>query len=52
MAHSNSAAVTLLGATATTLSTVNIVGGFIVATKMLDMFKRPDDPPECKLCRF
>lgn len=25
---------------------VNIVGGFIVTTKMLDMFKRPDDPPE------
>lgn len=22
------------------------VGGFIVTTKMLDMFKRPDDPPE------
>jgi H+-translocating NAD(P) transhydrogenase len=46
IAHSNSPAVTLLGATATTLSTVNIVGGFIVTTKMLDMFKRPDDPPE------
>jgi len=45
-AHSNSAFVSLLGATATTLSTVNIVGGFIVTTKMLDMFKRPDDPPE------
>jgi H+-translocating NAD(P) transhydrogenase len=28
------------------LSTVNIVGGFIVTRKMLDMFKRPDDPPE------
>lgn len=25
---------------------MNIVGGFIVTTKMLDMFKRPDDPPE------
>jgi len=46
IAHSNSPAVTFLGATATTLSTVNIVGGFIVTTKMLDMFKRPDDPPE------
>ena len=22
------------------------LGGFIVTTKMLDMFKRPDDPPE------
>eukprot|EP00519_Triparma_laevis_P004717 CAMPEP_0182502384 /NCGR_PEP_ID=MMETSP1321-20130603/13257_1 /TAXON_ID=91990 /ORGANISM="Bolidomonas sp., Strain RCC1657" /LENGTH=1047 /DNA_ID=CAMNT_0024707259 /DNA_START=41 /DNA_END=3184 /DNA_ORIENTATION=+ len=46
VAHSNSAAVTALGAAATTLSTVNIVGGFIVSGKMLDMFKRPDDPPE------
>ena len=46
IAHSNSPAVTLLGATATTLSTVNIVGGFIITSKMLDMFKRPDDPPE------
>jgi len=46
IAHSNSPAVTFLGATATTLSTVNIVGGFIITTKMLDMFKRPDDPPE------
>lgn len=46
LAHSTSPMVTLLGATATTLSTVNIVGGFIVTTKMLDMFKRPDDPPE------
>lgn len=46
LAHSTSPAVTVLGAAATTLSTVNIVGGFIVTTKMLDMFKRPDDPPE------
>jgi NAD(P) transhydrogenase len=46
LAHSTSPMATLLGATATTLSTVNIVGGFIVTTKMLDMFKRPDDPPE------
>mmetsp|Transcript_20427 Transcript_20427/g.31525 ORF Transcript_20427/g.31525 Transcript_20427/m.31525 type:complete len:1062 (-) Transcript_20427:163-3348(-) len=46
LAHSQSPMVTLLGAAATTLSTVNIVGGFIVTTKMLDMFKRPDDPPE------
>ena len=46
VAHSESAGVTTLGALATTLSTVNIVGGFIVTKKMLDMFKRPDDPPE------
>jgi NAD(P) transhydrogenase len=46
VAHATSPAVGFLGALATTLSTVNIVGGFIVTTKMLDMFKRPDDPPE------
>jgi NAD(P) transhydrogenase len=45
-AHSTSPFVSLLGAGATTLSTVNIVGGFMVTTQMLDMFKRPDDPPE------
>ncbi len=46
MAHSSSPTVTAIGALATTISTVNIVGGFIVSGKMLDMFKRPDDPPE------
>ena len=46
LAHSTSATATALGAAATTLSTVNIVGGFIVTQKMLDMFKRPTDPPE------
>jgi len=46
IAHSTSPTATMLGATATALSTVNIVGGFIITTKMLDMFKRPDDPPE------
>jgi len=35
-----------LGFVATAVSTVNIVGGFIVAQKMLDVFKRPTDPPE------
>lgn len=44
--HSTSPTATTLGALATTLSSVNIVGGFIVTTKMLDMFKRPTDPPE------
>jgi NAD(P) transhydrogenase len=44
--HSTSPAATTLGVLATTLSSVNIVGGFIVTTKMLDMFKRPTDPPE------
>lgn len=46
MCHSNGGSVSALGALATLLSSVNIVGGFIVTTKMLDMFKRPDDPPE------
>ena len=36
----------LLGAVATGISAVNITGGFLVTKKMLDMFKRPTDPPE------
>lgn len=36
----------VLGATALTISTVNIAGGFLVTQRMLDMFKRPTDPPE------
>jgi NAD(P) transhydrogenase len=36
----------LLAATAVTLSAVNLAGGTIVTKKMLDMFRRPDDPPE------
>ena len=35
-----------LGATALTLSAVNIGGGFLVTQRMLDMFKRSTDPPE------
>jgi len=35
-----------LGFTATAISAVNITGGFLVTKKMLDMFKRPTDPPE------
>jgi NAD(P) transhydrogenase len=46
LAHSQSTTATALGVAATTLSTVNIVGGFIITNKMLDMFKRPTDPPE------
>jgi len=34
------------GASAVLLSAVNIAGGSIVTHKMLDMFRRPDDPPE------
>ncbi|XP_040574888.1 LOW QUALITY PROTEIN: NAD(P) transhydrogenase, mitochondrial [Lepeophtheirus salmonis] len=35
-----------LAATAAFISFINIFGGFIVTTRMLDMFKRPTDPPE------
>lgn len=36
----------LLGTSAVALSAVNLVGGFLVTDKMLQMFRRPDDPPE------
>lgn len=36
----------VLATTAVTLSAVNLAGGFLVTQKMLDMFRRPDDPPE------
>jgi len=35
-----------LSAAAAFISFINIFGGFIVTGRMLDMFKRPDDPPE------
>ena len=35
-----------LGATAVALSAINLSGGFIVTQKMLDLFRRPDDPEE------
>lgn len=35
-----------LAALAAFISSVNIGGGFTVTQRMLDMFKRPDDPPE------
>jgi NAD(P) transhydrogenase len=35
-----------MGAIATTLSFVNIAGGFLVSGKMLDLFRRPEDPKE------
>eukprot|EP00941_MAST-03F_sp_MAST-3F-sp1_P001783 g1783.t1 len=34
------------GASAYFLSTINIFGGFLITQRMLDMFKRPDDPTE------
>ncbi|EDQ90247.1 uncharacterized protein MONBRDRAFT_16286 [Monosiga brevicollis MX1] len=36
----------VLAATAVGLSAVNLAGGTLVTKKMLDMFRRPDDPPE------
>eukprot|EP00533_Pseudo-nitzschia_delicatissima_P009466 CAMPEP_0116107174 /NCGR_PEP_ID=MMETSP0327-20121206/16069_1 /TAXON_ID=44447 /ORGANISM="Pseudo-nitzschia delicatissima, Strain B596" /LENGTH=1133 /DNA_ID=CAMNT_0003599917 /DNA_START=145 /DNA_END=3546 /DNA_ORIENTATION=+ len=35
-----------MGAVATVLSFVNIAGGFLVSGKMLDLFRRPEDPKE------
>ncbi|XP_046968369.1 NAD(P) transhydrogenase, mitochondrial-like [Vanessa cardui] len=35
-----------LASTAALISFVNVFGGFLVTQRMLDMFKRPDDPPE------
>uniref|UniRef100_A0A5F8GGJ9 NAD(P) transhydrogenase, mitochondrial n=1 Tax=Monodelphis domestica TaxID=13616 RepID=A0A5F8GGJ9_MONDO len=35
-----------LATLATFISSVNIAGGFLVTQRMLDMFKRPTDPPE------
>jgi len=35
-----------LATTAVGLSAVNLVGGFLITKKMLDMFRRPDDPAE------
>ena len=35
-----------LAAAAALISSINIFGGFLITQRMLDMFKRPDDPPE------
>ncbi|XP_033624217.1 NAD(P) transhydrogenase, mitochondrial-like [Asterias rubens] len=35
-----------LAALAAFMSSINIFGGFLVTQRMLDMFRRPDDPPE------
>ena len=37
-----------MAAAATAISMINVTGGFLVTKKMLDLFKRPDDPPEVK----
>ncbi|PHH76634.1 hypothetical protein CDD82_3907 [Ophiocordyceps australis] len=36
----------LLGAASVLLAFVNVGGGFVITKRMLDMFKRPTDPPE------
>eukprot|EP00968_Pinguiococcus_pyrenoidosus_P019223 scaffold2048_cov224-Pinguiococcus_pyrenoidosus.AAC.6 len=36
----------VFGATAVALSAINIAGGSLVTQKMLEMFRRKDDPPE------
>ncbi|KAE9409636.1 PNTB-domain-containing protein [Gymnopus androsaceus JB14] len=35
-----------LGALSVLLASINVAGGFIITKRMLDMFKRPTDPPE------
>lgn len=35
----------VLAATSVFIATINIFGGFLVTQRMLDMFKRPTDPP-------
>ncbi|KAG8730871.1 hypothetical protein FRC11_005608, partial [Ceratobasidium sp. 423] len=35
-----------LGALSVMLASLNVFGGFIITQRMLDMFKRPGDPPE------
>ena len=39
-------ATTGLSAAAIFLSSINIAGGFLITKRMLDMFRRPGDPPE------
>ncbi|EJU01225.1 PNTB-domain-containing protein [Dacryopinax primogenitus] len=41
-----------LGALSVALAFVNIFGGFVVTQRMLDMFKRPTDPPEYPWLNF
>lgn len=38
-------AIETMAASAALISFVNIFGGFLVTQRMLDMFKRPTDPP-------
>ena len=36
----------VLGAVSVLLAFVNVSGGFVITKRMLDMFRRPTDPPE------
>lgn len=45
-AYTPGTAAQTLAVLAAFISSVNIAGGFLVTQKMLDMFKRPTDPPE------
>lgn len=35
-----------LGALSVLLASINVAGGFVITKRMLDLFKRPTDPPE------
>ncbi|KAL4077098.1 NAD(P) transhydrogenase beta subunit-domain-containing protein, partial [Scleroderma yunnanense] len=36
----------VLGALSVLLASINVAGGFVITKRMLDLFKRPTDPPE------
>ena len=44
--HGHIFRVQTLAAAAAFVSFINIFGGFVITQRMLDMFKRPTDPPE------
>ncbi len=44
LTHSHSPIISGVGAGVIAISTANIVGGFLISGKMLDMFRRPTDP--------
>ncbi len=42
--HGHHLLVTLLGTTAVALATVNVIGGFLVTNRMLEMFRKKKSP--------
>ncbi len=48
LAHAHSTAEIVLGMIAVVFATLNVVGGFVVTDRMLEMFKKRPDPPEKK----